>query len=335
VLLATVAKAQELCDQPLSWILGELGFTCSVYYDWLDKAQSGSLADHVVVPRSPLAALPEGIEAAVAYAKARPRDGYRRLAWIMVDEDVAYLAPSTEYRILDKHDLLHRCKRPEPGQGKRVPEATYPNDVWHIDLMYLWVGGRWYFLVTLLDSYSRYIVHWELALTMRADEVAEITARALEQVHRKRPRIIRDNGSQFVAKECREVMRHFEVEEIPIRVRHPESNGRIERYHRSVREEAFGDTEVGDLYQARDLLAEWVRYYNDERLHSALEYLRPVDYYLGKPQALLARRKTKLREAAARRKEVNRGKKEMRRVNGAPELGRSEREAEAMAEAKT
>jgi transposase InsO family protein len=315
--------------------LAELGLTRSVYYDWLQKAEAGSLADHVVVPRSPLAALPEEIEAAVTYAKSRPKDGYRRLAWMMVDEDVVYLSPSTVYRILDSHDLLYRWKRPEPGEGRRVPEANYPNQAWHIDLMYLWVRGRWYFLVTILDSYSRYIVHWELALSMRAQEIAEITATALERVPGKRPRIIRDNGSQFVAKEWREIMRHFEVEEIPIRVRHPESNGRIERYHRSVREEAFGDTEVEDLYRARDLLAEWVRYYNEERLHSALEYLRPVDYYLGNPQALLAERRRKLRDAAARRREVNRGKKEIRLVNGASELWRREGEAEAIAEAGT
>ena len=333
VLLAAVARAQEQSDQPLNWILAELGLTRSVYYDWLEKAETGSLADHVVVPRSPLAALPEEIAAVVAYAKVHPRDGYRRLAWMMVDEDVVYLAPSTVYRILDKHDLLYRWKRPEPGQGRRVPEATYPNEVWHIDLMYLWVRERWYFLVTILDSYSRYIVHWELALSMRAGEIAEITAIALERVHGKKPRIVRDNGSQFVAKEWREVMRYFEVEEIPIRARHPESNGRIERYHRSVREEAFGDTEVEDLYRAKDLLAEWVRYYNEERLHSALGYLRPVDYYLGNPQALLAERKRKLREAAARRREVNTGKKEVRL--GAPELGRSQGRAKAMTEAKT
>ena len=122
---------------------------------------------------------------------------------------------------------------------------------------------------------------------------------------------------------------------MPIRVRHPESNGRIERYHRSVREEAFGDAEVEDLYRARDLLAEWVKYYNEERMHSSLEYLRPVDYYLGNPPVLLAERKTKLREAAASRKEVNTGKKEIGLVNGAPEVGRSERGAKAIAEART
>jgi len=325
MLLNTVTRAQEQSGQPLIWILAELGLTRSVYYDWIGRDKQGGLKDRVVVPRSSHAALPEEIEAAIMYAKAHPRDGYRRLAWMMVDEDVVYLTPSTVYRILDKYDLLYRWKRPEPGQGKRVPEATYPNEVWHIDLMYLWVKGRWYFLVTLLDSYSRYIVHWELALSMRADEVAEITARALERVHGKKPRIVRDNGSQFIAKEWREIMRHFDIEEIPIRARHPESNGRIERYHRSVREEAFGDTEAEDLYRARDILTAWVKYYNEERLHSALEYLRPVDYYLGNPQALLAKRQVKLREAAARRKEVNSGKKEIRRANEAQELGWSKR----------
>jgi transposase InsO family protein len=291
----------------LSWILAELGLTRSVYYDWLDRQETGSLVDRVVVPRSPLIALPEEVEAAVAYARAHPREGYRRLSWMMVDEDEVYLTPSTVYRILDRYDLLYRWKRPEPGQGRLVPEATYADEVWHVDLMYLWVKGRWYFLVSILDSYSRYIVHWELALSMRAQEIAEIVAIALEKVPGKRPRIVRDNGSQFVAKEWREVMRHFELDEIPTRVRHPESNGRIERYHRSVREEAFGDSDVENFYQAKDLLARWVRYYNEERLHSALKYLRPADYYRGNPEALLAERKRKLREAAAKRREVNKG----------------------------
>jgi transposase InsO family protein len=271
----------------------------------LGKQKVGRLADSVVVPRSPLTVLPEEVKSAVEYAKTHPREGYRRLAWMMVDDDIAYLAPTTVYRILDRHDLLYRWKRPEPGLGRKVPVATYPDQVWHVDLMYLWVKGRWYFLVTVLDSYSRYVIHWELALSMLASEVADIIATALEKVPGKRPRIVRDNGSQFVSKEWREIIRHFEVEEIPIRVRHPESNGRIERYHRSVREEAFGDDEKEDYYQARDLLDRWVKYYNHERLHSALNYLRPVDYYMGNPEVLMAERKKKLTNAKARRKDVN------------------------------
>ena len=141
---------------------------------------------------------------------------------------------------------------------------------------------------------------------MFAKERAELMTAVLESMPGKRPKIVRDNGSQFIAKEWRQVVRHFELEEIPIRVRHPESNGKIERYHRSVREEAFGDRELEDLYEARDPLEQWVKCYEEERLHSALNYLRPVDYYTGDPDALLTERKRKLKAAAARRREVNR-----------------------------
>jgi transposase InsO family protein len=305
ILLNTIARAKKTGTRSLDWILSELGLTRSVYYDWLGKQKTGRLADRVVVPRSPLTVLPEEVKSAVEYAKTHPREGYRRLSWMMVDDDIVYLTPTTVYRILDKYDLLYRWKRPEPGMGRKVPTATYPDEVWHVDLMYLWVKGRWYFLVSVLDSYSRYVVHWELALSMQASEVADIIATALEKVPGKRPRIVRDNGSQFVSKDWREVIRHFEIEEIPIRVRHPESNGRIERYHRSVREEGLGDQESEDYYQARDILEQWVEYYNHDRLHSALNYLRPVDYYKGNPEALMAARKNKLTTATARRKNIN------------------------------
>ena len=118
-----------------------------------------------------------------------------------------------------------------------------------------------------------------------------------------KPRLVRDNGSQFVAKEWRQLVAQFELVDIATKVRHPESNGRIERYHRSVREEGLTDREPGNINQARDMIAEWVNYYNNQRLHAALQYLRPVDYYRGDPEALLAARRRKLAEAAERREE--------------------------------
>lgn len=285
VLLNTVTRTHKQGGQPLSWILAELGLTCYVYHDWPRRGKNGDLANCIVVPRSALAALLQEIEATIA--KTRARDRYQRLARMTVDEHIVFLAPSTVYRILDRHDLLYPWKVPELDRGRRVPEATYPNEAWPIDLIYLWVKGRWHFLATILDSYSRYIVHWELPLSVRAEEIAEITATALKRLLGRKPRVVRENSSQFAAEERCEVVRYFEVEEIFNRVRHPESNRSIEHYHHSVRKEAFDDTDVEDLYRAREPLTKWGRYYNEERLHSLLEYLRPVDYYLGNPQALL------------------------------------------------
>lgn len=247
--------------------------------------------------------MPEEEAAVIDYAKSHPRDGYRRLCWEMVDEDVAYLSPSAVYRILDRHDLLYRWKRSSPSTGKKPKEASFPDEVWHTDLMYLWVAGRSYFLVSVLDSYSRYIVAWELALTMAAVEVVNVVHGALETRIGVKPRMVRDNGSQFVAKEWRQMVSLFGLVDIPTKVRHPESNGRIERYHRSVREEGLTDAELASLIKAQEVIGKWVDYYNNERLHSGLNYLRPVDYYKGNPEALLAERKRKLDAARQRREE--------------------------------
>lgn len=237
----------------------------------------------------------------VDYAKAHPRDGYRRICWQMVDEDVAYLSPSAVYRILDRYDLLYRWKRSSPSANRRPQEASHPDETWHTDLLYLWVAGRWYFLVSVLDSYSRYIVAWELTLSLAAAEVVNVVHGALEARVGVRPRVVRDNGSQFVAKEWRQLVAEFELVDIATKVRHPESNGRIERYHRSVREEGLAETQPGDLYEARQMIGEWVSYYNNQRLHASLQYLRPVDYYRGNPEALVHERRRKMLEASKHR----------------------------------
>jgi len=170
--------------------------------------------------------------------------------------------------------------------------------------MYIRILANWYFLVSVLDSYSRYIVYWELCTSLAAWQVTDVLDGALETLGdspMRTPRVIRDNGSQFAAREWRELIARFNLEEIATRLRHPESNGRIERYQRTVREEGLADVDLRDYYHAREVVGRWVEFYNHERLHAALNYLRPVDYYRGQPEKLLAERRLKLERARVER----------------------------------
>lgn len=275
------------------------------YHDWKRRAKRGRLADARSVGVSYRAILPEEKEAALAYALSHPRDGYRRLAWQMVDADVAYLSPSSVYRILDDADLLYRWKR-STREGEAPPRPTRPNERWHTDLMYLRVEDSWYFLVTVLDAYSRYVVHWELLASMTAADVRLVIQEALERT-RATPRIVTDNGSQFTAKDFKQMVRLFELDHIRIRTYHPESNGLLERFHRSTRE-ALSEAELGNLGRARELIGRWVAHYNEERLHAALHYLPPAEYYRGEPEARIEERNQKLERARRRRERINRAR---------------------------
>jgi transposase InsO family protein len=300
--LALVRRTQARTGWTLRRILQRLGLSRARYHAWAKRARAELLDDLVRPPRCPWQALPEEVEAVLGYALAHPREGYRRLAWQMVDADVAYLSPSSVYRILDDADLLYRWKRSR-GVGARPAEPTGPHQRWHTDLMYLRVGDVWYFLVTVLDAYSRYVVHWELLTSMTAADVRVVLQDALQQTGAS-PAVVTDNGSQFTAKDFKELVRDFALEHIRIRTYHPESNGKLERFHRSTRE-ALEATELLNLATARAILGRWVTHYNERRLHAALNYLPPAEYYAGDPPARLAERRRKLQAARTRRRERN------------------------------
>jgi transposase InsO family protein len=274
-----------------------------VYFNWRQLAESGDLGDKTTGRDSLLKILPEEEQAIIDYALSHPRDGYRRLCWMMVDDDVAYVSPSTVYNVLDRHDLLYRWKRSQ-SSGKRPAKPTSANQRWHTDIMYLHLCGRWYFFVGVIDGYSRYLVHWEILTTMKADDVTLVVQRALEKHPEAKPEIIHDNGSQFTGREFKKLLKRFELAQIRIRLYHPESNGTIERFHRTLREEN-SDKNLQNLGQAREMIGRWVDYYNYERLHAGIRYLRPVDYYMGNPEQLIEVRKNKLAEARINRKLIN------------------------------
>ena len=206
----------------------------------------------------------------IAYALAHPKDGYRRLAWQMIAEDVAFLSPLSGYRIVNEADLLSRWKR-----SARVGEAPLtpmrPNTRWHTDIMYLKVEDSWVFLVTVIDAYSRYVVHWDWLASMTAADVLLVIQEALERSGMAtavvKPQIVSDNGSQFTSKDFTQLVRRFALQHIRIRTYHPESNRVAERDHRTTREE-IGEEGLRNLSHARAVIAKWVKHDNEHRLHA-------------------------------------------------------------------
>jgi len=289
----------------INWILKYLGLPFSTYYRWRSMEAKGELEDRYIKLPNLDATLPWEVESVISYALKNPKEGYRRLTYMMIDEDVVYLSPSTVYRILSDRDLLYRYKRStkSPGHYNFIP--TSPHQQWHTDIMYLWLNNRWYFFIAVLDAYSRYIVHWDLLENASAWDVRAVVQSALKKFPDKKPRIVTDNGPQFKSKEFRELLKEFSLKDIKIRIKHPESNGTIERFHRSLREEGLCDQQLQDKYKAIDIISKWVYYYNHQRLHAALKYLRPVDYLNGNEEELLKSRREKLKIAAQRRYEEN------------------------------
>lgn len=301
-LLAVVAQAQARTGWTLRRVLHHLGLSKARYRDWTQRATLARLTD-----AKPIAPLRDGIlaeekQAVITYALAHPKDGYRRLTWQMIDADVAYLSESSVYRILRDAELLARWRR-HRSAGTAPAKPTRPHERWHTDIMYLRIADSWYFLVTVLDAYSRYVVHWELLTTMTAADVRLVIQEALERTGAT-PRIVTDNGVQFTAVEFKDLVRRFGLEHIRIRTYHPESNGVLERFHRSTREELEHQA-LENLAQARRIIAVWVQHYNEERLHAGLGYLTPAEFYRGNPAQRIAERQAKLEQAKRERQRIN------------------------------
>lgn len=204
--------------------------------------------------------------------------------------------------LLREEGLIVRRAAEQPIELKRPAEPDRPNQVWHMDLMYLWLRSRWWYLVDILDGYSRYLVHWSLSDTLEADAVTLTVLEALEKWHPDpKPAIVHDHGSQFVSKEWRTFTEHHGLHSIKIRVSHPESNGRVERLHRTHREEGLVGSGVWTADRARAELTRWAEQYNVRRPHSALRGLPPVVYYLGDPEAAMAQREHYVRAQAQAR----------------------------------
>jgi len=241
-------------------------------------------------------------EAIIRFHRQHPLEGYRRLTFMMLDADVVSVSPTSVYRVLKQAGLMNRHHPGPSKKGKGFTQPLRPHQHWHIDISYLNLAGTFYFMCSILGGYSRSIVHWEIREKMEETDVETILQRAREKFPGVTPRIISDNGPQFIAKDFKAFIRICGMTHVRTSPYYPQSNGKLERYHRTIKGECIRPGTPLSLEDARRLVGKYVAYYNQVRLHSAIGYIAPADKLAGRETEIFAERDRKLEEARQSRK---------------------------------
>jgi len=291
--------AELACARLLNWI----GIGTRKFRDW--RSRYGQVNEHNhLVPRDHWLEEWEK-QKIIAFFHEYPLEGYRRLAFMMLDRDIVAVSPSSVYRVLKAAGLLaDRWQKPS-RKGLGFVQPLAPHEHWHIDFSYVNVGGTFYYLCSILDGCSRFIVHWEIREAMKEADAEMVLQRAREKHPAVRPRIISDNGPQFVAKDFKEFLRLWQTSHVLTSPHYPQSNGKLERYHRTLKEQAIRPKTPLSLEDARRVVAEFVEHYNTVRLHSALGYVTPKDRLEGRHLEIYSQRDRKL-EAARQQRQAKR-----------------------------
>jgi putative transposase len=290
----------------LTWI----GVGSSKFHDW--KHRFGKVNEHNAwVPRDHWL-LDDEKERLCSFARLHPLEGYRRLTFMMLDVDIVACSPASVYRVLKAADLLAGGSPTPTKKGTGFVQPLKPHEHWHVDVSYLNIAGTFYFLCSILDGYSRFIVHWEIPEKMEEADVQTIIQRAREAYPGVSPRIISDNGPQFIAKDFKEFIRITGMTHVKTSPYYPQSNGKIERWHKTLKGECIRVLVPLSLDDARRLVTDYVAHYNTIRLHSAIGYVTPKDKLEGRDKDIFAQRDRKLAAARERRRTQRQAKHERR-----------------------
>lgn len=292
------SRKTEIAYEPL---LRWMQLSSRKFRDWRERY--GKVTEHnQQVPRDHWLEQWEK-EAIVRFFHEYPLEGYRRLCFMMLDRDIVAVSPASVYRVLKAEGLLvNRWQKPT-RKGSGFVQPLQPHDHWHIDFSYVNVGGTFYYLCSILDGCSRSIVHWEIRESMKESDAELVLQRAREKHPQARPRIISDNGPQFVAKDFKEYLRLWQTAHVLTSPHYPQSNGKLERYHRTLKEQAIRPKTPLTLEDARRVVGEFVNHYNTVRLHSALGYVTPQDRLEGRHTEIYAGRDRKLEAAREARRQ--------------------------------
>jgi putative transposase len=279
--------------------IGWLGLKASKFYDWRERY--GKANEHNAwVPRDFW--LEDWEKKAIIDCHLKnPLEGYRRLTFMMLDQDIVAVSPSSVWRVLGQAGLLSKWngKPSKKGTGFAQPPAAHEH--WHIDVSYINISGTFYYLCSVLDGYSRFLVHWELRASMTEAEIEIVLQRAREKYPDAKPRIISDNGPQFLARDFKEFIRIAGMTHVRTSPYYPQSNGKLERWHKSLKSECIRPGTPLSQQDAERLIQQYVDHYNHVRLHSAIGYVTPMDMLAGRQKEIQAARDRKLEEARRKR----------------------------------
>jgi len=279
--------------------VGWLGVTGSKFYSWRERY--GRVNEHNAwIPRDFWLEEWEK-QAIIGFHRNHPLEGYRRLTFMMLDRDVAAVSPASVWRVLSQAGLLRKWSGQPSRKGTGFEQPPGPHQHWHIDVAYINVRGTFYYLCSVLDGYSRFIVHWDLRESMREADIEIILERAKEKYPEARPRVISDNGPPFIARDFKEFIRISGMTHVRTSPSYPQSNGKIERWHKSLKGECIRPGTPLSAEDARRLIGQYVDHYNTVRLHSAIGYVTPADMLAGRQAEIHAARDRKLEEARRQR----------------------------------
>lgn len=280
-----------------------LGLSKSKYYDWKARYSQPNIHNAPLPKKYWLFEWEQ--KAIIEYHFGHQDVGYRRLCFMMLDANVVAVSPSSVYRILKNAGLLRSGSKSPSKKGQGFDQPTSPHQHWHVDVSYINICGTFYYLCSVLDGYSRYIVHFEIRERMTEADVEIIIHRGREKFPQAKPRIISDNGPQFIAIEFKSFIRLCGMTHVRTSPFYPQSNGKIERWHQSIKRECIRPKSPTNLAEARQVVTQYVDGYNHHRLHAAIGYIAPVDKLRGREHVIFQQRKHKLDQARTLRSLTN------------------------------
>ena len=313
-----VIRMVEESDLSVKRTLEEIGVSRSSFYRWYDQYLAGGLSaleGDVKAPKKIWNKLPESVkEQCIDIALQKPELTPRELAWHITDEHRYYISESSVYRLLKQYDLITSPAYVLLKAGDKFQNPTKKvNELWQTDFTYFRiVGWGWYYLSTVLDDYSRYIISWRLTDAMAADDVKltlddAIAKTGVESVKVKHmPRLLSDNGPCYLSHDLKKYLKDREMKHSRGAPYHPQTQGKIERYHRTMK----NVVKLNNYYYPWDLekaIGEFVEYYNNERYHESLDNVTPADMYFGRHQEILSERQVIKLETLRKRRAENLG----------------------------